>query len=190
MIDLNEEMKYILEELQGLEQLKQRIYKKRKKLKPEEKFIGEQFKMLTVLEQTDKRLNNGSILYKCQCECGNIVYYAKNDIRKNTSCGCYRKSRARVENMMKSMKCVENTSIRVLENRKLNCNNKSGVRGVCYSKSKKKWVAYIKLQYKHISLGTFKTKEEAVQARLKAEQQYYIPLIDKYKNYFVKKKNS
>ena len=84
--------------------------------------------------------------------------------------------------MMKTMKCIEKTSIRVLENRKLNSNNTSGVSGVSYNKNKKKWVAYIKFQRKNISLGTFCTKAEAIQARLNGEKKYYKPLIDKYKN--------
>lgn len=78
------------------------------------------------------------------------------------------------------MKCFENTSIRVLENRKLNKNNTSGHTGVSYSKSKKKWVAYIKLQHKNICLGTFKIKEKAIEERLKAEDKYYKPMIKRY----------
>ena len=122
----------------------------------------------------------GSILYKCKCECGNITYYTSSDLRKNTSCGCYRKSRARTDKMMKSIKSFENTMIKSLENRKTNSNNTSGVTGVSYSKSKKKWVAYIKLQGKNINLGTFHTKEEAVQARLDGEKKYFKPIIEKY----------
>jgi len=33
--------------------------------------IGERFGRLTVIEKTDKR-KNGSIVWKCQCDCGNI----------------------------------------------------------------------------------------------------------------------
>lgn len=119
-------------------------------------------------------------MYKVQCECGNIVYYNTTDFRRNTSCGCYRKTRARTDKMMKSMQSFENTMIKSLENRKINSNNTSGVTGVSYSKSKKKWVAYMKLQGKNISLGTFNTKEEAIQARKEGEEKYYKPIIERY----------
>lgn len=82
--------------------------------------------------------------------------------------------------MMKSMQSFENTMIRSLKNRKRNSNNTSGATGVSYSKSKKKWVAYIKIQRKNISLGTFNTKEEAIKARLHGEEKYFKPIIEKY----------
>lgn len=90
--------------------------------------------------------------------------------------------------MKQTMKCFENTSIRVLESRKLNRNNTSGYSGVSYSKNKKKWVAYIKFQYKSISLGTFATKEEAIHARKNAEEKYYKPIIEKYNRLLENKK--
>lgn len=118
-------------------------------------------------------------MYKGQCECGNIVYYTISDFRKNTSCGCYRKSRARTDKMMKSMQSFENTLLKSLT-RQINSNNTSGYKGVSYSKSKKKWVAYIKLQYKNKYLGTFDTKEAAIQARKEGEEKYYKPIIERY----------
>ena len=39
------------------------------------KLIGQKIGMLVVLEKTNKRNKQGRVLYKCQCECGNIVYY-------------------------------------------------------------------------------------------------------------------
>ena len=57
----------------------------------------------------------------------------------------------------------------------------SGFRGVSWDKSRKKWRAYIKLKYKTRFLGRFNTFEEAVEARLAAEEKYYKPLIEKYK---------
>ena len=48
-------------------------------------------------------------------------------------------------------------------------NNTSGHRGVTYHKKKKKWVAQIDVNGKRIYLGAYKCKEEAINARLKAE---------------------
>lgn len=49
-------------------------------------------------------------------------------------------------------------------NRRLNKNNSSGYKGVSFDKKSKKWVAYIKINYKHITLGRFDTKETAAKA--------------------------
>lgn len=52
-------------------------------------------------------------------------------------------------------------------------NNKSGTKGVWFCKDRNKWQAQITINNKQKSLGRFNTYEEAVQARLLAEQQYY-----------------
>lgn len=58
-------------------------------------------------------------------------------------------------------------------NRGLIKTNTSGVTGVYYYKNLKKWEACIWLDYQSIRLGLFINKEDAIKARLKAEQQYY-----------------
>ena len=35
--------------------------------------IGQKFGLLTVLEDSHKRGSNGGIIWKCQCDCGNIT---------------------------------------------------------------------------------------------------------------------
>lgn len=52
-------------------------------------------------------------------------------------------------------------------------NNSSGATGVRYRKDTKRWTAEIKKNYKKISLGCYETKEEAIQARRKAERELY-----------------
>lgn len=53
-------------------------------------------------------------------------------------------------------------------NSRLNSNNTSGYRGVCWSKKLKNWGAYIKYKQTETCLGSFKTKEEAAKAYDKA----------------------
>lgn len=142
--------------------------------------IGEKINMLLVLEKTHKKDKVGKLLYKCKCDCGNIVYYNSSDLKQNRSCGCWRKSRKRIEQMLKTMEYIDNTSLALIRKNTLNSNNTSGFRGVSYDKARNKWKAYIKLQYKNISLGRFNTIDEAINERLKAEQIYFKPLIDKY----------
>lgn len=54
--------------------------------------IGEKFGRLTVLEQLPERKNK-KIIWKCQCDCGNIINVASIYLKKgNTkSCGCLKK---------------------------------------------------------------------------------------------------
>lgn len=51
--------------------------------------------------------------------------------------------------------------------------NNSGYIGVCFSKERNKWEANICYKRKHISLGRFVNKEDAIKARLKAELKYF-----------------
>lgn len=52
-------------------------------------------------------------------------------------------------------------------------NNTSGVTGVWCDKSRGKWCAEIKVNYKKISLGRYNTLREATQARKEAEKKYW-----------------
>jgi len=51
--------------------------------------------------------------------------------------------------------------------------NKSGTNGVHFHKASNKWRAGIVKNYKLISLGNFAEKQEAIDARKKAEKKYY-----------------
>ena len=54
---------------------------------------GQKFGMLTVLEKTDKRGADRSIMWKCKCDCGNIVISNGSNLRSGhtKSCGCQKK---------------------------------------------------------------------------------------------------
>lgn len=51
--------------------------------------------------------------------------------------------------------------------------NKSGCKGVIWSKRKNRWRAYIGVDYKRIEIGQFKNFDEAVSARKLAEKHFY-----------------
>ena len=55
--------------------------------------IGQHFGKLLVLEELEERASNGSIIYKCQCECGNICEVRTDYLTcgVTTSCGCSKK---------------------------------------------------------------------------------------------------
>lgn len=50
---------------------------------------GLSFGKLTVMEKTNRR-QNGHIIWKCRCECGNITYVSTHHLKDGTvkSCGC------------------------------------------------------------------------------------------------------
>lgn len=52
-------------------------------------------------------------------------------------------------------------------------NNKSGTAGVSYRTDKKKWRAFIMVNRKQISLGSYENKADAIQARLEGEKKYF-----------------
>jgi len=51
---------------------------------------GKRFGKLLVIEESQKKYGNNEILWKCLCECGNIVHVSGNLIRQKIrkSCGC------------------------------------------------------------------------------------------------------
>ena len=55
--------------------------------------VGQVFGYLTVLEETKQR-QYGKIIWKCQCDCGNIVYLNTTRLRSghDISCGCKKQS--------------------------------------------------------------------------------------------------
>lgn len=59
------------------------------------------------------------------------------------------------------------------KNKKLRCDNVSGVRGVYLPKGTTKWKASIGVDYKTIHLGTFDSLGKAKEARIMAENKYY-----------------
>lgn len=51
--------------------------------------------------------------------------------------------------------------------------NRSGVKGVVWDRERRRWAAFIKVNYKSISLGRFKTKDEAARAYESAARRHF-----------------
>ena len=51
---------------------------------------GRKFGRLTAVEMTDKRNRNGSIYWKCRCDCGRETFVTSDVLRRGAvkSCGC------------------------------------------------------------------------------------------------------
>lgn len=54
---------------------------------------GMHFGRLAVIEKSEKRASNGSIVWKCRCSCGKEVAVSSPSLlnKQTTSCGCYAK---------------------------------------------------------------------------------------------------
>lgn len=80
-------------------------------------------------------------------------------------------NRNRLDNRRENLRAV--LPVINVRNCGLSKNSSTGYKGVTMSRSRKKYVAQIMVNYKHIHLGSFDTAEEAYKARLRAEEKYY-----------------
>lgn len=146
------------------------------------------FGRLKAIRPTEKRdKHNGSVIWLCECRCGNRVEVAEGRLIKEEvrSCGCLAKEIQRQSIKKANQKraeafLVEGTDLLILKREKPIKSNKSGVTGVSFDNSKQKWFAQIGFQGKNISLGSFSTMEEAVKARKDGEALYFEPVLKKY----------
>lgn len=149
--------------------------------------IGKKYGKLTVIKKA--YVNKGQSYWLCECDCGNtkIVPIDSLTSGKCKSCGCIKKEK-NIDNAKNNEKLikyrndvfVENTNLASLKS-DISKNNKSGTKGVCWCKNVGLWRAYITFQRKTISLGYYKDIKKAIQARKEAEEKYFKPILDKYK---------
>lgn len=64
-------------------------------------------------------------------------------------------------------------------NTTLSRNNTSGYKGVSFSKATNKWQAYIWINRKMINLGFYQNIDDAIKARMEAEEKYHKPIFEK-----------
>lgn len=144
---------------------------------------GQQFGRLTALylvsaEKSGTTRNR--VTWHCRCTCGNeIDVTADSLLSGNTqSCGC-----APHEFNLKFVErlhYVEDTCLELLEGiLSKETKSRSGFRGV-YLTKKGTYQARISFQKKHYHLGTYKSFEKAVQARLEAESYLHSGFIKAY----------
>ena len=68
-----------------------------------------------------------------------------------------------------------------MRNRRLQANNKSGVPGVSWSTTKRRWRASIRVEGARVELGYFRELRNAAQARREAEQKHHGEFSRNYK---------
>lgn len=150
---------------------------------------GKRFGRWTVLQREPlphKTVSGEAFGWLCRCDCGNEkVVITKNLLNgRSKSCGCLKAEMAAkriTEN--NSLKKFEGTTISAIQpERKPNKNSSSGMKGVYWNANERKWIAKIGVQGKTITLGRFRLKEDAAEARRKAEQKYFVPLIEEFES--------
>ena len=125
---------------------------------------GQRFGSLTAIQPVQMRDTDNSVRWLCRCSCGSYTTVSSNKLRTNhtKSCGCQKLS------LIKAAKTfIDGTCVEVLLSNKIRANNTSGHTGV--AKKGKKWQAYLTYGKKQHQLGVYASKEEAIQARERAE---------------------
>lgn len=145
---------------------------------------NQRFSRLVALEPTEKRQKNGSVIWKCKCDCGRITEVGYHDLMDGSvqSCGCLQKETER-KNIKKALEKrneyrVCDTDILAI---KRSMNNNFGVR---YEKSRGMFVATITFQKKVYFLGRYNTYDEALTVRKEAEKKLFNNFLDWYYNKF------
>jgi len=145
---------------------------------------GQKFGRLTATKQLEKKSKSGCYRWECVCDCGRTATPTIGELNSgNTiSCGCFQKdiTAKATPHMRKHLILAEGTNVSNIASDKINANNKSGIKGVCWDKCRNKWKAYINFQETHHLLGHFDDIEDAVLARKKGEEKYFKPIIEKY----------
>ena len=128
---------------------------------------GRRFGILTAIEPMAERNCDGSIRWRCICDCGSESIVSSNHLLQNhtTSCGCRKMVAAR-----DSKTFIDGSCLDILFSDKIRVNNTSGHTGVY--KKRSKWIAYITVSKKRYWLGSFDKYDEAVAAREKAETEW------------------
>ena len=156
---------------------------------------GTVFGELTVIKRigTTNWKGNRNALYLCKCSCGEETEVARNNLIKGntTSCGHKRseliKKMNSEENMKKKIATwkrtdnVENTKLSVISPKRKKAEGKTSKKiGVSFDKVHKLWVAQMIFQKKLVLYSYHKTEQDAIAARLEAEEKYFEPMLKKY----------
>ena len=148
--------------------------------------IGKKYGRLTVTGNAQRK---GYVV--CQCECGNRLEVRAASLttkkQPTRSCGCLhsevmhelgtksiaRNSKSRIDTDVRF-----HTNFGVIERAEPHKNNHSGAKGVWHDKERDLWEAYINVHGRRIHLGRFKSRDDAIKARARAEEEYFQPLIE------------
>lgn len=139
-------------------------------------YIGKKFNNLTLIKNLNKINKDNSKMALFKCDCGNEKELVFTQVLSGEikTCGCKQgnlSAKAKTKQRNKLLNTYSTKTIR---------SNKTGHTGISISNNK--FRARIQLNGKSIHLGYFNSLEQAIQARKEAEQKYFKPILEKYKN--------
>lgn len=148
---------------------------------------GKRFGRLRVLYPTEKRDKKGSVYWRCRCDCGNETDVTEDGLMygNNQSCGCLKRETQR--DIVNRLHHIDGTCVEWLEKRKHRSDNTSGFRGV-YQRKNGRFRVNIGFKKQRFYIGSYQTFEEAVRARLEAEEKIHDRFVKAY--YLWKEKNN
>lgn len=139
---------------------------------------GQRFHRLVALEPLEQRDSAGYVMWRCQCDCGNVADVSYNALVYGNvkSCGC--RKREHDQELRGYLTHMAGTSLEMIKSKKVPKNNTTGVKGVYLIKGK--YVAKIVFQKKQYFLGAFDDLADAQAARLEAERLISDTVVDFY----------
>ena len=131
---------------------------------------GQRFGKLTVVAPAENIGRRTAWL--CHCDCGGerIVKTVHLRAGKVTSCGCAKEKHSA---SALGLHYVDGTCVEMLRANTRRRNNKSGVVGVMWRSSCRRWQATIMFKGTRHNLGVYDLFDDAVKARKEAEALYY-----------------
>ncbi len=144
---------------------------------------GQRFGRLTALYPLEEKDASGKVVWRCRCDCGNETVVAVGSLVRGLtkSCGCLRQEVS--SGMHDHMHYRDDTCVEMLERAQRSyTENKSGFRGLFLTKDGL-YRATITFRKVHYHLGYFRDFDDAVKARLNAEQQLHAGYVEAYRQY-------
>lgn len=140
---------------------------------------GQRFGRLVALYPTARRDSRGSVIWHCRCDCGTELEVSHNALVQGEcrSCGCLK--REVQQQLPDKLHHIDGTCVEMLENRKHRSDNTSGFRGVtrCPNGSYRVGIGF---KGKRYYVGTYGSYQQAVAARLAAEQEIHGAFLEAY----------
>ena len=143
---------------------------------------GRKFGRLTVTEPTDRRDTKGSVFWRCQCVCGQVCEVSADGLLNGNyrSCGCLQKELQ--QELPNRLHRIDHTCVEWLEKRKHRRDNSSGFRGV-YPQGNGRYRVIIGFKRRRFFVGSYENFEQAVQARLDAEELIHDGFVRAYQKW-------
>lgn len=150
--------------------------------------------MMTVLERYPCGKGNGKskghmfVYYLCKCDCGKEFIVGGDELSKHSYfCGCTPKLKRSETGKLNDLALGYDKDKHIMtcmlkHTRAVYATCKSEVSRVVWNKKRKHWEAHITFQQIEHYLGSFKTKQTAIEARIEGEKKYFDPYINKEKN--------